>query len=83
MSQTELEAMVAAPTLTVSEAAREILANPRDITRLFYDRKLRDDICPIVRGRRQIPRSYLDEIRAALRRAGCQVGAEEVATHAR
>jgi len=58
--------------ITVSDAAREIGGNvtPRDISALFYKRALRDDIAPIVAGRRMIPREYLDVIRMELRRAG-------------
>jgi hypothetical protein len=58
--------------ITVSDAAREIGCNvtPRDISALFYKRALRDDIAPIVSGRRMIPRDYLDVIRMELRRAG-------------
>jgi hypothetical protein len=59
--------------MSVSEAARRIGAKPRDISDLFYNRKLRDDIAPIVGGRRLIPEDYLDVIRMALKRAGCQV----------
>ncbi len=62
------------PHLNVSEAARRIGANPRDISDLFYKRELRDDIAPIIAGRRMIPADYLDTIRAALRRAGRPVG---------
>jgi hypothetical protein len=62
--------------LTVSDAAREFTAalgqevKPRDISTLFYQRALRDDLCPIVGGRRLIPADYLPQIEAALRRAG-------------
>ncbi len=56
--------------LTVSEVARRLGANPRDISNLFYVRKLRDDLCPIVGGRRLIPDHYLAMIAMALRRAG-------------
>src|SRR5689334_20191585 len=45
-------------TLSVSDAARRLGANPRDISDLFYKRQLRDDLCPIVAGRRLIPESY-------------------------
>lgn len=61
---------------TVSDAAREIerrqgvTVRPRDISRLFYERELRDDICPIVGGRRLIPPSYLHVVEQALRRRG-------------
>ena len=37
--------------LSVSEAAREIGARPKDISDLFYKRELRDDLAPIVGGR--------------------------------
>ena len=60
--------------LSVSEAARQLGARPRDISDLFYRRELRDDLCPIVGGRRLIPEGYLDMIGAALRRHGQPVG---------
>lgn len=53
---------------SVSEAARHLGAKPKDISDLFYRRELRDDLCPIVAGRRLIPHDYLEMIRAALRR---------------
>ena len=56
--------------LSVSEAARRLKARPRDISDLFYRRRLRDDLCPIVGGRRLIPEDYLDMIAAALDRSG-------------
>ena len=59
--------------LSVSDAARLLEARPRDISDLFYLRELRDDLCPIVAGRRLIPESYLDEIAAALRRRSRRV----------
>ncbi len=43
---------------------------PKDISDLFYQRELRDDLCPIVAGRRIIPESYLDMIHMALKRHG-------------
>ena len=64
--------------LTVSQAARRLGARPRDISDLFYRRHLRDDLCPIVGGRRMIPEGYLDLIAAALRRQG-----RPLARHAR
>lgn len=54
--------------LSVSEAARRLGARPRDISDLFYRRLLRDDLCPIVGGRRLIPETYLGTILSALRR---------------
>ncbi len=57
--------------VTVSGAARR-LGNipPRNISDLFYARKLDDGRCPIVGGRRLIPLDYLATVEAALRRAG-------------
>ena len=59
--------------LCVSEAARRLRARPKDISDLFYRRALRDDLCPIVAGRRLIPESYLELIRLTLKRAGRDV----------
>lgn len=62
--------------LTVGEAAGDlsqqlgVALNPISITHLFYRGRLRDDICPVRRGRRLIPRSYLPEIARALHRWG-------------
>jgi hypothetical protein len=61
--------------LTVSQVARRLGASPRDISDLFYRRTLRDDLCPIVGGRRLIPPNYVETIRAALKRAGRPVEA--------
>jgi hypothetical protein len=58
------------PFINVSEAARRLGANPKDISTLFYTRQLRDDLCPVVAGRRMIPIEYVDLIAAALKRAG-------------
>jgi hypothetical protein len=54
--------------LSVSEAARRIGARPKDISDLFYQRKLDDQRCPIVAGRRLIPEDYLPVVEATLRR---------------
>jgi hypothetical protein len=56
--------------LSVSDAARELGAKPKHISDLFYQRELRDDLCPIVAGRRLIPRAYLHEILKALIKRG-------------
>ena len=57
--------------LSVGQAARELGgADPRHITALFYQRQLRDDLCPLAGGRRLIPRDYLPYVAAALKRAG-------------
>jgi hypothetical protein len=62
--------------LSVGETANELtkeLGEPvpqRWISDLFYYRELRNDLCPIIAGRRIIPRSYLPMIVMALRRRG-------------
>jgi hypothetical protein len=56
--------------LIVSEVARQIGARPKDISDLFYQRKLDDKRCPIVGGRRLIPDDYLPVIEATLRDLG-------------
>jgi hypothetical protein len=56
--------------LFVSDAARRLGANPKDITDLFYRRVLRDDLAPIIGGRRIIPEEMLPVIHMALKRAG-------------
>ena len=60
--------------LSVSEAARRLGAKPKNISDLFYRRALRDDLCPIVAGRRLIPENYLGMIELALKRAGRPIG---------
>jgi hypothetical protein len=66
--------------LIVSEAARAIPgARPRDISELFYARRLPDDRFPIVGGRRLIAESDLPTIEAALRAAGRLPAEQEVA----
>lgn len=59
--------------LSVSEAARLLGVKPKDITNLFYNRRIRDDLAPIVGGRRLIPKKLLTVIEMELRRAGRQV----------
>ena len=63
--------------LCVSEAARRLGARPKDISDLFYRRALRDDLCPIVAGRRLIPEHCLTVIEMALKRAGRPVRPNE------
>lgn len=65
--------------LSVSEAARRLGAKPKDISDLFYRRGLRDDLCPIVAGRRLIPDGYLATIKAALKRGGKPTGEPSLA----
>jgi hypothetical protein len=66
--------------LNVSDAAREIGARPRDISALLYNRELSDDACPIVNGRRVIPRELLPIIRQKLVEKGKLQAAEAVAS---
>lgn len=67
-------------TLIVSEAARTLsdplgeVVRPRDISELFYRRRLEDDRCPIVGGRRLIPRDYLPATAEALKGRGTDRG---------
>ena len=56
--------------LSVSEAARRLGVRPRDISDLLYSRRLDDDRCPVVAGRRLLPADYLPAIAIELRRAG-------------
>ena len=56
--------------MSVSEAARRLGAKPKDISDLFYQRRLDDERCPVIAGRRLIPEDYLAEIEAVLRQVG-------------
>ena len=73
--------------LTVSDAARELsdrlatVVRPRDISTLFYQRELRDDLCRILGGRRLIPSSYLPMVEMALRRHGWLPSTKEAAAN--
>ena len=59
--------------LSVGDVARQLNVKPASITQLFYERRLRDDLCPIVGGRRIIPPDYIDVIAMELRRKGIAV----------
>jgi hypothetical protein len=58
--------------LSVSEVADRIGngIRPRDISDLFYQRVLRNDVRIVIAGRRLIPESYVPEIVKALCNAG-------------
>jgi hypothetical protein len=56
--------------LSVGEVARELGVKPADVSNLFYRRVLPDESAPIVAGRRMISADQVDNVRAALRRAG-------------
>ena len=59
--------------LGVGDIAKCLGVRPNQITALFYERHLRDDIAPIVSGSRIIPESYIPVIAMELRRKGIQV----------
>lgn len=52
--------------VTVGEAARHLDIPPAKITGLFYRRALDVRRCPLIGGRRMIPREYVGEIAAVL-----------------
>lgn len=58
---------------SVGEVARLLGVRPAQITALFYERKLRDDLCPIVGGRRLIPSEVVEVVAMELRRKGITV----------
>jgi hypothetical protein len=58
------------PFVSVSDVARELGVRPSQVSQLFYERRLRDDLAPIVGGRRLIPSELVDVIRMELRRKG-------------
>jgi hypothetical protein len=55
------------PYLTASDVARRLGVRPRDVSDLFYSRRLGGTDCPLVGGRRLIPEDFLPAIAAALR----------------
>ena len=55
---------------SVSGLARQWGIQPRKISDLFYSRRLSDDECPVVDGRRLIPEDYAPTIKQALRESG-------------
>jgi hypothetical protein len=59
--------------LSVGQVAYKLQVRPDQISNLFYKRFLRDDLCPIVAGRRLIPPNYVPVIAAALRQRGIDV----------
>ena len=59
--------------LGVGDVAKRLRIRPHQVTALFYEGRLRDDLCPIVSGRRIIPESYVPIITFELRRKGIEV----------
>ncbi|QDV37437.1 hypothetical protein [Tautonia plasticadhaerens] len=72
---------------SVSDAARElggrlgVAIRPRDITDLYYLRRLPTEQCPVVSGRRLIPEDHLPLIAQALRDRGRIAGIPGVTHH--
>jgi hypothetical protein len=56
--------------VTVGDLARRYNVSPPIITNLFYYRKLDVNRCPIVGGRRLIPKDYVGIIEEKLRSIG-------------
>lgn len=61
------------PYLSVGGAARRLGVKPYQISKLFDQRLLREDLCPLVAGRRLIPDRYLPTVAAELRGKGITV----------
>ncbi len=59
--------------LGVGDVARRLNVRPSRITQLFYERRLSEERCPIVAGRRIIPADYVRVIAMELRRKGLPV----------
>ena len=68
--------------LTVSDVGRRFGVAPRIISDLFYARRLDDQRCPIIAGRRLIPLDYIPCVEAALRAADRLPQSEEAVAHA-
>jgi hypothetical protein len=64
---------------SISGLARRWGIPPRKISDLFYARKLNEDRCPVIGGRRIIPASYVPTVERVLREVGA-LPAEETAT---
>ncbi len=64
--------------LSVGDVARQLGVRPSQVTQLFYEQRLRDDLCPIVAGRRLIPPACVETIAMQLRRKGIEI--RELAT---
>lgn len=58
---------------SVGDVARLLGVRPSQITALFYSRKIPDDLCPIVGGRRLIGDSEIHKIAQVLKSRGLQV----------
>lgn len=56
--------------MKVSDVARQLGCAPTAVTQLWYQRKLPDNLAPVVRGRRDIPPDAIPQIREALAKCG-------------
>lgn len=59
--------------LGVGDVAKRLRVRPAQITALYYENRLRSDLCPIISGCRIIPASYVPFIVMELRRKGISV----------
>jgi hypothetical protein len=57
-------------TLSIGECSRELGVSPRLLTSYFYGRILDSQTCPIVHGRRVIPRTIVPTMIVVLRDRG-------------
>jgi hypothetical protein len=58
---------------SVSDVARMLGVAPAQISQLFYERQVRDDLAPVVAGRRIMGGEVIPIIARALRRKGATV----------
>lgn len=58
---------------SVGDVARMLGVPPAQVSQLFYERHVRDDLAPIVAGRRIIGADAIPVIAAALNRRGAKV----------
>lgn len=63
---------------SVGDVARMLGVAPAQISQLFYERHVRDDLAPVVAGRRIIGGDSIPIIACALRRRGIAADAEAV-----
>ncbi len=63
----EHEVMTVTDVVTEAKRRHGIQVSPRSVSDLFYARKLDVERCPVVAGRRLIPRDYVEVILAILR----------------
>ena len=68
--------------LSVGDVARHLNVRPAQVTQLFYERRLRDDLAPIVAGRRLISPELVPVIVMELRRKGIRVQTPETSQEA-